>query len=266
MAVAVNPAGRASAKGGKKKGKVTEPAAGVVLASHVKRSEFNPDEAAAVPVAATVESKAPSGPSGGRSASGGGGSGGGGSRAREGKKPDSSRSKDSGGKSSSFTPTSNRGMSLQLDYELDDKQSELFRTEFALYDKDNSGFITVEEFGTVMRSLGVNMSETELQEMVDTVDRDSDGEISYDEFVMMMRIKMTNQCNEEELAEAFRAFDADESGFVTGEELRNALACLGEDNFSREECNELLKYIDTDGDGRVDYSEFAALLTDPMQT
>lgn len=47
-----------------------------------------------------------------------------------------------------------------------------FREAFSLFDKDGDGTITTKELGTVMRSLGQNPSEDELQDMVNEVDID----------------------------------------------------------------------------------------------
>ena len=41
---------------------------------------------------------------------------------------------------------------------------------FSCYDKDGDGTITTEELGTVMRSLGQNPTEAELQDMVNELD------------------------------------------------------------------------------------------------
>ena len=56
--------------------------------------------------------------------------------------------------------------------ELSEEQIEEFREAFLLFDKDGDGTITTIELGTVMRSLGQNPTEEELQEMINEVDED----------------------------------------------------------------------------------------------
>ena len=62
-------------------------------------------------------------------------------------------------------------MKLQAD-QLTEEQIAEFKEAFSLFDKDGDGTITTKELGTVMRSLGQNPTEAELQDMINEVDAD----------------------------------------------------------------------------------------------
>jgi len=53
-----------------------------------------------------------------------------------------------------------------------------------------AGSITTKELGTVMRSLGQNPTEAELQDMINEVDADGNGTIDFPEFLNLMARKM----------------------------------------------------------------------------
>ena len=78
---------------------------------------------------------------------------------------------------------------------------------------DGDGTITTIELGTVMRSLGQNPTEAELQDMINEVDADGNGTIDFPEFLMMMARKERDIDSEEEIKEAFKVSDEVDNGF-----------------------------------------------------
>jgi len=82
---------------------------------------------------------------------------------------------------------------------LSEEQIAEFKEAFSLFDRDGDGKITSKELGTVMRSLGQNPTEAELQDMINEVDTDGNGTIDFPEFLTMMARKMQDTDTEEEI-------------------------------------------------------------------
>uniref|UniRef100_A0A3Q0S8F8 Calmodulin 2a (phosphorylase kinase, delta) n=1 Tax=Amphilophus citrinellus TaxID=61819 RepID=A0A3Q0S8F8_AMPCI len=61
--------------------------------------------------------------------------------------------------------------------QLTEEQIAEFKEAFSLFDKDGDGTITTKELGTVMRSLGQNPTEAELQDMINEVDADGENSV-----------------------------------------------------------------------------------------
>ena len=66
-----------------------------------------------------------------------------------------------------------------------DPEKEL-RDAFRVFDTDNSGSIDKKELKRLMKKLGQALSEAELDAMMDEVDTNGDGEISFEEFKELM--------------------------------------------------------------------------------
>merc|ERR1712183_314957 len=143
--------------------------------------------------------------------------------------------------------------------QLTEEQINKFKEAFALFDKDGDGTITTKELGTVMRSLGQNPTEAELQDMINEVDADGNGTIDFPEFLSLMARKMGDTDTEEELIEAFKVFDRDGNGLISAAELRHVMSNLGE-KLTDEEVDEMIREADVDGDGHINYEEFVRMM------
>ncbi|KIV93842.1 hypothetical protein PV10_05027 [Exophiala mesophila] len=152
----------------------------------------------------------------------------------------------------SDTPTTPAPMS--------DEEIKAYKDVFALFDKDGSGTITASELGEIMRSLGQNPSDSELQDMINEVDADSSGSIDFDEFMKMMSTTVKPTDFAHETRAAFNVFDKDGSGTISADELRQVMKSLGE-NLTDEEIDEMIREADKDRNGTIDYEEFVQLLS-----
>ncbi|XP_064507549.1 uncharacterized protein LOC135412695 [Pseudopipra pipra] len=67
-----------------------------------------------------------------------------------------------------------------------DSQEEILKA-FRLFDDDGTGKISFKNLKRVAKELGENLTDEELQEMIDEADRDGDGEVSEQEFLRIMK-------------------------------------------------------------------------------
>merc|ERR1739842_211341 len=135
--------------------------------------------------------------------------------------------------------TSNPKTSTMAD-QLTEEQIAEFKEAFSLFDKDGDGTITTKELGTVMRSLGQNPTEAELQDMINEVDADGNGTIDLPEFLSLMARCHQDTEGEEELIEAFKVFDRDGNGFISAAEVHHVMTNLGE-KLTEEEVDEMMR-------------------------
>ena len=65
---------------------------------------------------------------------------------------------------------------------------------FRLFDDDETGKISFRNLKRVAKELGENMTDEELQEMIDEADRDCDGEVSEEEFICILKKTSFTKC------------------------------------------------------------------------
>ncbi|XP_069114871.1 uncharacterized protein [Argopecten irradians] len=140
---------------------------------------------------------------------------------------------------------------------------ETLHTIFHLFDKDNDGRITAEEFTTVLESMKMKLSKKEIKKTVDRVmqdgDKDKNGTIDFEEFQAFMETRMSHQSALKELTDAFNTFDCDKNGFIEPSELKSVMSRLGRD-VSDTEVEQMIKDADLDGNGKIDFEEFVKFM------
>merc|ERR1711994_128233 len=134
-----------------------------------------------------------------------------------------------------------------------------FKEAFTVFDKNQDGTITTKELSTVMRSLGQNPTDAEVQDMINEVDVDGSGAIEFPEFCVMMVKKMQESDTENEIREAYRVFDKERTGMIEVIEMRMILSNLPE-KLMDAEIDEMLTTADKDGNGAFSYDEFRLMI------
>lgn len=139
-----------------------------------------------------------------------------------------------------------------------------WREAFSMFDKNGDDLISAGELGTVMRNLGLNPTEEDVQKMISDVDKDANGFVDFNEFVsMMLKFQESHVDPEEQYLEAFRVFDQDGNGFISPRELQSVMCNLGE-KLSEEEIKDMIQEADQDKDGQVNYAEFVKVMINKL--
>lgn len=143
------------------------------------------------------------------------------------------------------------------------------KEQFDLFDHDKDKYINKKELGDIFRTLGENLSNEELVEIINMSSKNSSGKISYKEFLVIYDEKMKisdslqvktkkNETSpnlaENEYLEAFKLFDKDGTGMIPAPDLKEVMVSLGE--ISELEANQIVNDADYNNDGFIHYHEF----------
>merc|ERR1711918_276958 len=109
-------------------------------------------------------------------------------------------------------------LEMSAPMEFTDDQKKEFRKNFNLFDKKRTGAIPIADMGTVLRSLGQNPTEAELQALMEEVDKDKSGTIEFDELVETLTT-MGDPVDEETITGVIQEADVDGDGKINYEEF-----------------------------------------------
>lgn len=145
-----------------------------------------------------------------------------------------------------------------------DDDKEILRDTFAQFDTDNSGFITPEDLGTLLKSLGQDPTEEQMEELNKSLDPEGKGKIGVDQFLSMMEERLVisdwNEKDEERLfIKAFETLDPENTGKIPAAALRSVVQSYGNSQLNETEAEDLIQRADLNQDGLVSYDEFMRL-------
>jgi len=143
--------------------------------------------------------------------------------------------------------------------DLTEEQQNDIREAFRLFDSQDSGVIDIKDLKVALRALGFEPRKEEIKKMISEVDKDNSGKLTFENFLNLMAVKMSEKDTKEEILKAFKLFDDDDTGKISFENLRRVSKELGE-NLTDEELQEMIDEADRDGDGQVDQDEFLRIM------
>jgi len=117
------------------------------------------------------------------------------------------------------------------------------------------------DLGQLLRALGKNPSQEDLQNLFKKVDAKGTGDIDFNGFCACMGEQMRPAETEKEVLEAFRAFDKDHSGKMSVVEFQTVMRNFGE-VLNDDEVDQLLTAAQDceDSPGIIDYRKLTRAL------
>jgi len=138
----------------------------------------------------------------------------------------------------------------------------LYKEAFQIFDKHSEGYISTKELGTIFNSLGINISEEDLIEIITIYDNDQNNSmIDFIAFLDIIAKKKDDIYKEEDLINAFRIFDKEGNGKISIKELRYVMMSSGVD-FNESYIKDIINESNVDNDEFIDYHKFIKLLID----
>ncbi|CAF1008581.1 unnamed protein product [Adineta ricciae] len=137
-------------------------------------------------------------------------------------------------------------------------QRKELKDAFDVFDTDESGKISQNELGNILKALNIKINDNQLKQLVVDMDSDQSGEIEFDEFCRVMSEAFFKKYTNNELRVAFQQFDQDGSGYIQANELESIMRKMGR-RFSKSQIDNMVKSLDSSGDGKISFDEFVQL-------
>jgi calmodulin len=122
-------------------------------------------------------------------------------------------------------------------------------------DADGDGIIDKQEMKELMQTLGKDVDDTAIEEILRKADTDGDGVVDVAEVASLVQAEETAIV----AAEIFKAADVDGDGVLDKDELRAVMEQTGK-YIGEADLEKMVHEADADGDGVVDATELTSML------
>ena len=125
---------------------------------------------------------------------------------------------------------------------------------------NGSNEIPAREVGYILRTLGKNPTEDEINDLICEAGCEWEGYLTADDFVCVALATMRKDVDiKDDIKAAFDVFDRDGDGKISESELKEAMQRFGH-SFTNEECSDMFKQADLNSDGIIDWQEFCEMM------
>mmetsp|Transcript_3293 Transcript_3293/g.10081 ORF Transcript_3293/g.10081 Transcript_3293/m.10081 type:complete len:163 (-) Transcript_3293:205-693(-) len=131
---------------------------------------------------------------------------------------------------------------IESDYQLPEGYEEEIGEAFALFDSDGDGYIDMRETRSLVKALGLQMTNTEINELFDRAGIQVSDRFDYHQFVRAVGHEILQREKKEvshEIMRAFQLMDSDRTGRLTFDNIKTAATRVGE-NLTDENIREMM--------------------------
>jgi len=146
--------------------------------------------------------------------------------------------------------------------ELNDSQMASIKDAFRNADINHNGHIPKAKLADLMRTLGHDLKQHELRDLMEHVDTDGSGTIEWDEFLPLMAAMVKEKEEQAFYKQLFKMLDKKNKGYISCSALRDILHGMAEQvDLTEDEIDHMIQETDEDQNGEVSFEEFYKLMT-----
>lgn len=134
---------------------------------------------------------------------------------------------------------------------------------FDIFDINKDGTISAKELGKVLRSLNLNPSQSDLENMIKKTDQTGTGRIEFNDFLKLYAEKIKETISKEDVMRYFQMFDRNGDGKIDPSEFKRVMTTMGEP-LTNDEVDFIISEADKDLNGYIDYDEFSEMLLEKV--
>ena len=173
-------------------------------------------------------------------------------------------------------------ISLLANLTASEEDLEKLKQLFEKLDEDHKGYLTIDKIkkgieelmhmeegksGGKMKKVACKHPPDEYERMMDGMDRNGDGKVTWDEFVTaaINKVALLNDAN---MKAAFKVLDADGNGRITKKELKDRFAPENNQTEADKDdkmWDDIMKQVDKDNCGDINWTEFKVNMTNVLK-
>lgn len=130
---------------------------------------------------------------------------------------------------------------------------------FCQYDKQGTSYILSTELREMLKIIGYNPMDEQLESLTILIDADGNGRIEFHELVDLIDNLETKEKIGKEARDSFNAFDFLEEGYVAANDLKEALFYIME-KASDEDKKNIVKHFKLEKNRKIPFEEFKEMI------